>query len=172
MIYGAGSNLTKMPVSHNFIELYNNTKDDLNITGLHLHYKDTTTYTEWQTLKLKGVVPAYSSFLIVGGRCANPWDTQCRHHIKEYDMEWLDALGNGMKFSDNGFSVVLAVTDTITDTPDLYEKDSVTGAYTTNKTSNIIDILGVGGESAAPPICDIFYRMGMNKRKAGRRELW
>lgn len=169
MIYGAGSNLTKMPVSHNFIELYNNTKDDLNITGLHLHYKDTTTYTEWQTLKLKGVVPAYSSFLIVGGRCANPWDTQCRHHIKEYDMEWLDALGNGMKFSDNGFSVVLAVTDTITGTPDLYEKDPVTGAYTTNKTSNIIDILGVGGESAAPPICDIFYRMGMNKRKAGRR---
>ena len=169
MIYGAGSNLTKMPVSHNFIELYNNTKDDLNITGLHLHYKDTTTYTEWQTLKLKGVVPAYSSFLIVGGRCANPWDTQCRHHIKEYDMEWLDDLGNGMKFSDNGFSVVLAVTDTITGTPDLYEKDSATGAYTTNKTSNIIDILGVGGESAAPPICDIFYRMGMNKRKAGRR---
>ena len=82
MIYGAGTNLTKMPVSHNFIELYNLTNTELNLNGLHIHYKDTTTYTEWQTLELKGSVPAYSSFLIVGGRCANPWDTQCRHQIK------------------------------------------------------------------------------------------
>jgi hypothetical protein len=169
MIYGAGSNLSKMPVSHNFIELYNLTNADVNLTGLHLHYKDTTTYTEWQTLELKGVIPAYSSFLIVGGRCSNKWDTQCRHHIKNYDMVWLDALGNGMKFSDNGFSVVLSVTDTITGTPDLFQKDAVTGNYTTNATDNIIDVFGVGGESAAPPVCDIFYRMGMNKRKAGRR---
>jgi hypothetical protein len=169
MIYGAGSNLSKMPVSHNFIELYNLTNTDVNLTGLHLHYKDTTTYTEWQTLELKGVIPAYSSFLIVGGRCSNKWDTQCRHHIKNYDMVWLDALGNGMKFSDNGFSVVLSVTDTITGTPDLFQKDAVTGNYTTNATDNIIDVFGVGGESAAPPVCDIFYRMGMNKRKAGRR---
>ena len=169
MIYGAGSNLSKMPVSHNFIELYNLTNADVNLTGLHLHYKDTTTYTEWQTLELKGVIPAYSSFLIVGGRCSNKWDTQCRHHIKKYDMVWLDALGNGMKFSDNGFSVVLSVTDTITGTPDLFQKDAVTGNYTTNPTDNIIDVFGVGGESAAPPVCDIFYRMGMNKRKAGRR---
>lgn len=169
MIYGAGSNLSKMPVSHNFIELYNLTNADVNLTGLHLHYKDTTTYTEWQTLELKGVIPAYSSFLVVGGRCSNPWDTQCRHQIKKYDMMWLDSLGNGMKFSDNGFSVVLAVTDKIDGVPDLFLKDQVTGAYTTNPTDNIIDILGIGGESAAPPVCDIFYRMGMNKRKAGRR---
>lgn len=169
MIYGAGSNLTKMPISHNFIELYNNTNTELNLNGLHLHYKDTTTYTDWTTLTLKGVVPAYSSFLIVGGRCANPWDTQCRHHIKNYDMVWYDNLGNGMKFSDNGFSVVLSISDTITGTPDLYEKDNVTGSYTTNKTTNIIDILGIGGESAAPPVCDIYYRMGMSKKKAGRR---
>ena len=50
MIYGAGSNLTKMPVSHNFIELYNLTNTELNLNGLHIHYKDTTTYTEWQTI--------------------------------------------------------------------------------------------------------------------------
>ena len=168
-IYGAGSNLSKMPVSHNFIELYNLTNVDVNLTGLHLHYKDTSTYTDWQTLKLKGVIPAYSSFLIVGGRCSNKWDTQCRHHIKKYDMMWPDSLGNGMKFSDNGFSVVLSVTDKIDGVPDLFQKDPVTGTYTTNPTDNIIDILGIGGESAAPPVCDIFYRMGMNKRKAGRR---
>ena len=138
MIYGAGNNITKMPVSHNFIELYNNTNTDLNITGLHIHYRDTTTYTNWVTKELKGIVPAYSSFLIVGGRCANPWDTQCRHQIDKYDMQWLDSNGNGMKFSDNGFSVCLSVTDSIPDTPDLYIKDTVTGSYTTNKTENII----------------------------------
>lgn len=168
MIYGAGTSLTKMPVSHNFIELYNLTNTELNLNGLHIHYKDTTTYTEWQTLELKGSVPAYSSFLIVGGRCANPWDTQCRHQIKNYDMVWYDTLGNGMKFSDNGFSVVLSITDTITGIPDLFQKDG-TGAYTTNPTTNIIDVMGIGGESAAPPVCDIYYRMGMNKKKAGRR---
>lgn len=169
MIYGAGNNITKMPVSHNFIELYNNTNTDLNITGLHIHYRDTTTYTNWVTKELKGIVPAYSSFLIVGGRCANPWDTQCRHQIDKYDMQWLDSNGNGMKFSDNGFSVCLSVTDSIPDTPDLYVKDTVTGSYTTNKTENIIDIFGMGGESAAPPVADIYYRMGLNKNKAGRR---
>ena len=168
MIYGAGTNLTKMPVSHNFIELYNLTNTELNLNGLHIHYKDTTTYTEWQTLQLKGSVPAYSSFLIVGGRCANPWDTQCRHQIKNYDMVWYDSLGNGMKFSDNGFSVVLSISDTITGTPDIFQKDTQ-GKYTTNPTANIIDVMGVGGESAAPPVCDIYYRMGMSKKKAGRR---
>ena len=84
-------------------------------------------------------------------------------------MMWLDSLGNGMKFSDNGFSVVLAVTDKLEGIPDLFQKDSITGAYTTNPTDNIIDVFGVGGVSAAPPVCDIFYRMGMNKNKAGRR---
>ena len=167
-IYGAGANLTKMPVSHNFIELYNLTPNELNLTGLHIHYKDTATYTDWQTLELNGSIPAYSSYLIVGGRCANPWDTQCRHQIKEYDLEWRDGLGNGMKFSDNGFSVVLSITDTLEGTPDIFLKDGF-GQYTSNPTPNIIDVFGVGGESSAPPVCDIFYRMGMNKNKAGRR---
>lgn len=169
MIYGAGSNLSKMPVSHNFIELYNNSNSALNLTGLHLHYQDVSTYTTWQTLELKGEIPAYTSFLIIGGRCSNTYDTQCRYQIENYDMIWRDTNGNGMKFSDNGFSVVISVTDTLEGTPDLYQKDSSTGVYTTNRTTNVIDILGCGGASAAPPVCDIYYRMGMTKKIACRR---
>jgi hypothetical protein len=158
-IYGAGGNTSKMPVSHNFIELYNNTNTEINLNGLHLHYKDGKTYTEWTTLELKGSVKPYTSFLIVGGRCSNPWDTQNRHEIEHYDMQWLDSLGNGMKFNDDGFAVCLSVTDTIPETPDLYKKDSL-GAYTSNRTANIIDIMGVGGLTSPPSVCHIFYRMG------------
>lgn len=169
MIYGAGSYTTKMPVSHNFIELYNNTKNEMNLNGLHLWYKDTGTYTSWVKLELKGTVPAYTSFLIVGARCANTYDTQCRHQIVNYDMQWLDSNGNGMKFSDNGFSVYISVTgDTPPDSPDAYQKDT-TGKYTTNKTENFIDLFGVGGTTAAPPCCNIYYRMGMTRKIGARR---
>ena len=167
-IYGAGSNTSKMPISHNFIELYNLTNTEMNLNGLHLHYKDGKTYTDWATLELKGTVKPYTSFLIVGGRCSNAYDSQNRHEIKHYDMQWLDTLGNGMKFNDDGFTVVLSVTDTIPDAPDLYKKDSL-GAYTSNRTENIIDIMGVGGLTSPPPCCDIYYKMGMSKNHAGRR---
>ena len=169
MIYGAGTYVDKMPVSHNFIELYNNTKNELNLNGLYLWYKDTTTYTSWVQLPLKGSVPAYSSFLIVGARCANTYDTQCRCQITNYDMVFNDTNGNPMKFSDNGFSVYISTdSNTPASSPEAYLKDGM-GNFTTNKTDGYIDLFGCGGETAAPPACNIYYRQGMNRKKGARR---
>ena len=66
-MYGAGTATTGMPISHNFIELYNNTATEKNLEGLHLWYKDTSSYTTWEGLALHGCVPPYTSFLVVGG---------------------------------------------------------------------------------------------------------
>lgn len=164
-MYGAGTAVTGMPVSHNFIELYNNTATEKSLEGLYIWYKDTTNYTSWEGLALHGSIAPYSSFLIVGGQCANRWDTDCRHYIENYDQRWMAGeTGLGMKFSDNGFSVYLSATgDTPPDTPDAFTKDA-SGAYTTNTTDNYIDLMGGGGLTAAPPCANLYYRSGMTNK--------
>lgn len=170
-MYGAGTATTGMPISHNFIELYNNTATEKNLEGLHLWYKDTTTYTTWEGLALHGCVPPYTSFLVVGGQCANRWDTDCRHFIEHYDQRWMAGeTGLGMKFSDNGFSVYLSATgDTPPETPDAFTKNP-DGSYTTNKTENFIDLMGGGGLTSAPPAFNLFYRSPMTN-KVGLRKI-
>ena len=169
-MYGAGTATTGMPISHNFIELYNNTATEKNLEGLHLWYKDTSSYTTWEGLALHGCVPPYTSFLVVGGQCANRWDTDCRHFIEHYDQRWMAGeTGLGMKFSDNGFSVYLSATgDTPPETPDAFTKNP-DGSYTTNKTENFIDLMGGGGLTSAPPACNLFYKSGMTKKKGLRK---
>ena len=170
-MFGAGNTVTNAPISHNFIELYNNTATEKNLEGLHLWYKDTTTYTEWVGLSLHGSVKPYSSFLVVGGQCANEWDTDCRHFIREYDQRWMaEGTGLGMKFSDNGFSVYLSATgDTPPASPDAYSKNA-DGSYTTNKVDNFIDLIGGGGLTAAPPAFNLYFRSGMTN-KIGLRKV-
>ena len=169
-MYGAGATITGAPISHNFIELYNNKNVELNLEGLHLWYKDTTTYTEWTGLPLHGTIKPYSSYLVVGGQCANEWDTDCRHFIREYDQRWMaEGTGLGMKFSDNGFSVYLSVTgDTPPASPDAYSKNP-DGSYTTNKIDNFIDLMGGGGLTSAPPAFNLYFRSGMTNKKGLRK---
>lgn len=57
------------PVSHNFIELSNIGRKDLNLKGLYLHYTERGT-NDWVSLPLKGVLKSNSTFLIKGAQCS------------------------------------------------------------------------------------------------------
>ncbi|MBD3921289.1 choice-of-anchor I family protein [Paenibacillus sp. PR3] len=72
-LYGAGlKSVTDAYATHGFIELYNPTGADIDLSGWSLQYadrgtSDTTGPTnDWEKLDLSGVVKAHSSFLIVG----------------------------------------------------------------------------------------------------------
>ena len=86
-MYGGGNALSSTPVSHSFIELYNLTKQDISLEGLYLWYKDAN--TSWTSLELHGVIPSYSSFLVVGYKHNDYFNDECRIKIKEYDMVWI-----------------------------------------------------------------------------------
>jgi hypothetical protein len=68
--YGAGPNKDGA-VSHTFVELYNNTNADINLSTYSIQYADgisasVDTVSGWTVINLTGTIPAYSSFLIRG----------------------------------------------------------------------------------------------------------
>ena len=69
--YGTGSG-TDGAVSHNFVELYNNSEAALDLSGLTLQYADGTDGgtppkdPDWKVISLSGSLPARHSFLILG----------------------------------------------------------------------------------------------------------
>ena len=78
-MWGGGEHLTGTAVSHSFIELYNLSNSELNLKGLYLWYKSGT--SAWESLELKGIIPAYSSFLIRGAEHNSIHkEEQCTQH--------------------------------------------------------------------------------------------
>lgn len=167
-MYGGGNALSSTPVSHSFIELYNLTKQDISLEGLYLWYKDAN--TSWTSLELHGVIPSYSSFLVVGYKHNDYFNDECRIKIKEYDMVWNDSNGVGMKFSDKGFVAYLCVGgETPIDFPVYSITDPVSGGVTIQE--RFIDMLAVGGkeEGQAPPCYQGNYRSGASNKVGVRR---
>ncbi|MCR8656741.1 choice-of-anchor I family protein [Paenibacillus endoradicis] len=72
-IYGAGlKTATDSLFSHGFIELYNPTNDDVDLSDWSLQYSDrgsnatTGATNSWEMYPLEGTIPAHSSYLIIG----------------------------------------------------------------------------------------------------------
>ena len=87
-----GSESEEALVSHNFVELANGSKNDINLKGLYLLYTDGTKesssdigYT-WQVLPLEGIIKAGSTFLIRGNQCNSLKASFIK--VKSYDMQW------------------------------------------------------------------------------------
>lgn len=95
-IYGGGAN-DGTPVSHSFIELYNPTENEMDLTGYSLGYLSNGangTSAEEVKLTLEGRIPAHHSYLI---RCeaqddSTPELIKCT--IAEYDQEWEQTIDN------------------------------------------------------------------------------
>ena len=64
-----GNSKSYNPVSHNFVELSNLGKADLNLKGLYLHYTERSS-GYWVTLPLEGVIKSQGTFLIRGAQCS------------------------------------------------------------------------------------------------------
>lgn len=89
MIYTGGESDERSynPCSHNFIELANLGKKDINLKGLYLHYTERDTHN-WVTLPLYGVIKSQGTFLIRGAQCSFMDINTTYLKVKTFDMEW------------------------------------------------------------------------------------
>ena len=94
----------KSPLSHGFIELYNNNQNGqtISLEGLCLYYK-TIDDGVWRRFELKGYIPHQHSFLIRGARVNSKMNSSCRHEIDKFDQHW------EMEFSNRSAMIYLGV---------------------------------------------------------------
>lgn len=103
--FGGGSKGNgKSPLSHGFIELYNNNQNGqtISLEGLCLYYK-TIDDGVWRRFELKGYIPHQHSFLIRGARVNSKMNSSCRHEIDKFDQHW------EMEFSNRSAMIYLGV---------------------------------------------------------------
>lgn len=91
-IYCGGKGTENSLCTHNYVELANGSKKDINLNGLYLLYTDGTkepspnTGYVWDVLPLTGVINAGSTFVIRGAQCNTPKNSFIS--VDNYDMIW------------------------------------------------------------------------------------
>jgi hypothetical protein len=127
-VYGTGNKATPA-VSHSFIELYNTTDRDIDLTGYAIQYS--ASGNTWEKLDLAGSIPAHTSYLIRGkGRT-----DQSRLDLSDItpDESW------DIDISNSAFKICLVYgTEAIT-TENPYNIDG-----NGTKLSGYVDMIGVG----------------------------
>lgn len=99
-IYGGGNaNTTDGYFSTGFIELYNPTDSDVNLSGWSVQYSDPAMNGAWSKLALTGIIKAHSSYLITDSK-VNP--TYQSDISSKGDQSW-----DGLLFNNKGMKVVL-----------------------------------------------------------------
>ena len=138
-IYGGGqvgSNLA--PVSHGFIELYNNNQNNvtMNLKGLSVQYRAKTD-AMWKKIELDGYLPPRHSYLIRCAKHSEFTSSQCRLKIDKFDKDW-----SSLALPTSGFSVYLGVgRDTLASS--ILNPFDYDGAN--HQVEGYIDLMGVGG---------------------------
>ena len=112
-VFGGGGK-SDTPFTHNFIELYNPSSEEVDLTGWRVDYSSTrggshlgNTNGQWVSLDLSGTVPGYSSYLIRGA--AETTNLQV-YSIGQFDQEW-----SGRYIDNSQYSLRLSNGDTIMD---------------------------------------------------------
>lgn len=99
-VYGGGDFTTTAGYfSNGYIELYNPTDSDVNLSGWSVQYSDPNMNGNWSKLELTGTIKAHSSYLITDSK-ANP--TFVSDISAKGDQTWADLL-----FYNKGMKVVL-----------------------------------------------------------------
>ena len=105
---GKGTKLDSFSAAtHNFVELSNADKIDINLNGISLLYQEAGT-NEWKELKLRGYIPKGGTFLIRGAKCSEPSNSTL--NVSSFDMEWYDN-NKLIEFSQKGATFYLTVTN-------------------------------------------------------------
>ena len=167
-MWGGGDALTGTSCSHSFIELYNLSNKELNLKGCYVWYKSGT--SAWESNELVGIIPPYSSYLIVGAEHNSIFKDDCRLKIEDYDMVFRDTNGNPKKFSDKGMSVYISIGNTTPDPNPLRYTVSNEGVKTFLPA--YVDLMGCGGTNLSTDTVTAYetnYRFGMDKSHACRR---
>ncbi len=88
------------PVSHNFVELSNLGKKDINLKGLYLHYT-CKNLGRWITLPLRGVIKSQSTFLVKGAQSSIEDINTTYIKVGDPDMYWdLESTLNSYELGD------------------------------------------------------------------------
>lgn len=135
-VYGGGNaiGVGSVPVSHSFIELYNNSNNPLNLKGLSVQYAGYQ--EEWQILPLKGIVRPFTSFLIRCKEHVSPEVQSLRCKIKNYDMSW------DIPITEHGRKVYVCVGTEPCEYVNPFDIDGVK-----TKAPGYIDMMASGGKS-------------------------
>ena len=147
--------------SHSFIELYNQTSEDVDLTGWRLAYRssdDGNDSEQWSYLELTGVIRANGYYLV---RCGATGGTN--YEVPTGNQEWDILLHN------KGLSVVL-LDERAEDLTDAFA-GAITGE---NRPAGYVDLLAVQGndteDSQIPPAYEGAYEDLQSKKKAVRRD--
>lgn len=167
-MYGGGDLLEGTSCSHSFIELYNSSNAELNLKGCYIWYKSGS--STWEGNELVGIIPPYSSYLIVGAQHNSLLKDDCRLKIRDYDMVFKDINGNPKKFSNKGMSVYISIGNTTPDPNPL--RYTVSNEGVKQFKPAYIDLMGCGGTDTSTDTVTAYetnYRFGMDKAHACRR---
>ena len=136
------------PCSHNFVELSNLTKNDINLNGLSLQYADSG--TNWKVLPLFGIIKAGSTFLIRGAQCSIMNLNTTIIKVDDYDMEWKDENNKLIKFSNKSakFYLTYGTTPCKVENPFFYDKSK---PEETKLQYGYIDLVGFSSSSSYVP---------------------
>lgn len=108
-VYGGGTKAaTDTYASHGFIELYNPTSGDVDLTGWSLQYAyapASGVSTPWVKLNLTGTIKAYSSYLIIGAATGATSPTV--NLSGKYDQVLVDDSNNPVFINNKGLKVAL-----------------------------------------------------------------
>ncbi|MGL5714543.1 MAG: metallophosphoesterase [Paraclostridium sp.] len=146
-IYSGGKmNSENTPVSHSFIEIYNNSERDISLRGLSVQYAKIG--SDWSVCELDGLLPGNTSYLIRCQQNTNPYKLACRLKITNYDQEWDQELSN------TGMKVALVVGTTPLTMPDPYKDPP-----RIEPIHRYIDMIGVAGakETETVDYCEGYF---------------
>ena len=157
---GGAKDNNQAPLSHSFIELYNNNSNGqtMNLKGLCIYYKNIDDGV-WRRLELRGYVPAKHSYLIRCSRVNSKANSSCRYEIKNFDQSW------DMELSSTSAMVYLGVDYGQLTIPNPWH---LTDGTTLN---SYIDMLCGAAESEERSLPAVEYNYSGGKAAAYRRLL-
>lgn len=155
MFYAGGTSTTLSsdnPVSHNFIEIFNTTQQDISLDGVSLYWG--TRGTRWEIHQLSGTVPSKHAYLVRGARCAPEGLNTTLIEIERADSYWDD-----LRMPENGVKIYLAIGRSEISFANPYNTRGAAGTFA----NGYIDLIGAGGinegesvdasETSSPRIC-------------------
>ncbi len=148
--------------SHSFIELYNPTDKDIDLSSWSVQYrssKEGDDSTEWSKLNLTGTIPSHCSYLIRCGSVKDPVEGAVT--IDKFDAEWRKKLNN------KGLSVVLMCNQSVIDADgEVFDNDTKLPVV-----SGYVDMLGVSGNDGTDTQCALYYENTVSAEQSKKKTI-
>jgi hypothetical protein len=132
LIWQAGA-ATDGAIGNSFIELYNTTGSEIDLSAFSLQYG--ATGTNWGVINLTGKIPSKHSYLVIGDRAAD-------ESAIRLDIDQADQTVPGFQLSNNGFKIALMANQHKLTVDDPF---NMTGG----KAADYVDMLGAWNASAS-----------------------